>query len=160
MLDLPTLTDQLSQLAVAFPRYRGDTPLPTLAGVYRDGLHGVSSEGLRWAVKIVMREDKAFPKIARLRELALSWDEKHAPRDTFETDPLWCPNCKSRFKYQTRYRPKINARGRIPVLERRVQMEPVERLLCRCGPASSYPDGDWLLLESLDILDRQRIVLV
>ncbi len=69
-----------------------------------------------------------------------------------------CPNCRNYFQYERRWRPKLDDRFKIPVVDGKVQMEPVDRLLCLCASKPTYPDAtEWMAVEKLDLMDRRRI---
>lgn len=67
----------LGELHVAFPRNLGAQNPAMMADIYRNGLAGLSGDGVRWAVKQVIQEDKFFPKVSRLRELAQTWQRRN-----------------------------------------------------------------------------------
>lgn len=76
-LTTPILLEGLETLDNAYPRGRIATMNPSVrAGIYRDGLRGVTATAFREAVKRVIQDDVHFPKAARLREVARTIDRE------------------------------------------------------------------------------------
>ena len=120
--------DELTRLFTAFPTHAGmkNNPRGT-AEVYRNGLTGISGDALRHAAKRVIQEDSFFPKVARLREIALGWETYTRAANTApagEVDPLWCPRCQSRVETVEWWRPAVG---------RRPDGQPDFRDICRNG---------------------------
>jgi hypothetical protein len=137
----------LDKLLIAFPRTIGKAK--DMAAVYREGLRGLSGDGVRYAVDRIIQDDSYFPKVARIREIARAWERvnRAAPPEQVNVDPLWCPSCKTRAEYRIRWRPKdtergepaVSADGMYLLLEPIVVGEQLSaRLLCKCTPASPY----------------------
>lgn len=140
------VVSMLRDLSVAFPARMGDAELMRRADIYRDNLTGFPGEALRWAAKQSIQEDKFFPKVARLRELAMRWQS--ANRVTVEArleEPSgWCQGCKTVARVETRYRPRLDKNGRRILDERgRMWLESYARVRCLCDAPSRYqPDDD------------------
>lgn len=159
-LTVGTMLELLPKLYTAFPRTLGKDQLRETAQVYRDGLRGLSGDGVRAAVDRVIREDNYFPKVARLRELAREWERSNvvivAPQ---AADPLWCPNCQSKAVPREQWRPRVDERHRV-LLDADAKfllLEPVPcggRYLCKCAPPPNYAahpgtEPPAMLIESL-----------
>lgn len=99
----PLLTQMMDKLHAAFPRTIGKDNPAMMAGIYRDGLKGVSGEGLRHAVDRCIQLDQYYPKVARLREFARDFDKQRI----IETrrPPSWdeCPTCGARVTFTDVY---------------------------------------------------------
>src|SRR3954471_8544881 len=93
------LVEELGKLMIAFPRNATSKDPVPLADVYRNGLHGLSGDSVRFAVGRAIQEDEHFPKVARLRELASDWSRRtNAVIDlvTRSSDELTCSVCGAR----------------------------------------------------------------
>jgi hypothetical protein len=159
-LTVEILVEQLRRLRLAFPTHAGTkTPEQIIetAEVYRDGLHGISGEALRAAVRIAIETEKFFPKVVDLRTLAAEWMRRHAPHAEQELkDPLWCPRCRSRVEWLAQWVPKIDARCR-PIMREiegalYIELTTTSRYRCECAkPAAFAPEpdlpvkGNWML---------------
>lgn len=140
-LTLSLVVELLKDLHVAFPSAtRGKSPEET-ASVYRNGLNDMSGDAVRWAVGEAIRTHEFFPKVAQLRDLASRRLQAQgiAALQIHEADPLYCRGCRSKSRYETRWRPKIDERGqRITDRAGRVAVEVYERLQCGCSAPSQW----------------------
>lgn len=145
-LTLQLVGDLLKQLHVAFPRNIGMQNPQLMAETYRNGLRGLPGDAVRWAVNKVIEEDQYFPKIARLRQLAHGWMKANMVQvePNLPPDPLWCEGCKSRARWEIRWRPKLNEKNRRIFDEHgRMALETFERLQCKCSSPPRYqPDAE------------------
>jgi hypothetical protein len=76
MIPLVTMTELLAPLVQVFPRGAQARNLNQLADVYRQGLTGCSQAGIHRAVELVIQDDEYFPKVSRLRQLAVAYDRR------------------------------------------------------------------------------------
>lgn len=144
-LTLQLVADLIRQLHVAFPRNIGAQNAQFMADTYRNGLRGLSGDAVRWAVDQSIREDKFFPRVARLRELAGAWQRSnYAEAEALIQRPAgWCVGCQSVARNEMRWRPKVDDHHRrITDGAGRILLEQFERVVCRCDAPSRYsPDG-------------------
>lgn len=162
--------EQLQRLHIAFPRNLGmrtDSTARQTADVYRNGLRGVSLDGLRFAVDRCLQDDSYFPKIARLRELARDFDLKHRNGGSeHQTDPMWCPRCSTRYRPQVRWRVQADPKQNFAIVTDEsgeyVTLEWVERILCDCAPPSVYlplsDDDPRMPVSKLQTPDMKRCI--
>ncbi|HEY7236540.1 MAG TPA: hypothetical protein VH539_20430 [Gemmatimonadaceae bacterium] len=146
---------ELQRLHTAFPSAPGMKNNPEgTAAIYCDGLHGLTADALRAAVKITIETEKYFPKVADLRSLAWEWTRRHSSDVTPELkNPLWCARCGTEARWLERWRPRIDPRTSAPVLStdgQYIALERFERLLCHCAaPCAFTPelefDEPWML---------------
>jgi hypothetical protein len=137
------VAETLEQLLIALPRGHSKVPLPKLAETYRNGLSGVSGTALRWAARAAIQEDKYFPAISRLRELAARFDQSNRANATVSTGKPQCATCGPYWLVK-RWRPRLNDKGRVLVSADGVWLllESYTRELCHCRPKCEYePDG-------------------
>lgn len=165
-ITVEVLVEQLKKLRIAHPTHAGTkTPAAVIetAEVYREGLHGLSADALRAAVRLSIETEKFFPKVADLRGLALDWTRRNAVDVTpvFQNENtanlLWCRNCQTEARYVVRYRPAVDRDTGAPIFSQDgvwVQLETYERLLCPCAsPCAFEPEpeveGLWMLRERI-----------
>lgn len=144
-LTTQVVATELERLMVAFPRGRQQSSPQQLAEVYRNGLHGLTADALRWAVKTVIQEDQYFPKVARLRELAKRWTGANVGplADPIGGTDKRCPACHRVPVWERRWRPRLTEDGK-KVLDAagRMWIESYERLRCDCDASCRYaPDA-------------------
>jgi hypothetical protein len=153
----------IEKLLVAFPRTIGKAA--TMADVYRNGLRGLSGDGVRFAVDRIIQEDTYFPKVARIREVARAWE--HVNRATIpqlaNTDPLYCQSCRTRADYRRLWRPLNERHGR-PAASADgayLLLEELEqpRLLCKCGPPNPYAPIDGIEPAAMLLANAPPIII-
>lgn len=137
---------QLRDLAAAHPVRLDEKALVRRADVYYRGLEGLTGEALKHAVKKSLQTDKFFPKIARLRELALAYTLANHPtvmEINLERPSGWCDGCQSVAREQRRWRPRIDRKGR-RILDGagRLWLEQYTRVVCKCNPLCRYQPDD------------------
>jgi hypothetical protein len=98
------LVEILKDLQAAFPNAKGIDVIRQ-AEVYRNGLTGLSGDGVRAAARNAIQEDQYFPKVSRLRAYAASYD-KRAIVTYRGPEPEWgvCPICFRRVELLPYYR--------------------------------------------------------
>lgn len=69
----------LTKLSAAHPRSLYKANPVHMCDVYRNGLRGLSGDAVRFAVDRAIQDDKDFPKVARLREIATEWERRNRP---------------------------------------------------------------------------------
>ena len=139
---------ELQRLHTAFPSHTGMKNNPEgTAAVYCDGLHGLTVDALRAAVRISIENEKYFPKVADLRSLAWEWTRRHSTEVNPELkNPLWCPRCQSECRPVNRWRPRVNERGQAVLSEdgQYIALSEYDRLLCRCAaPCQFTPEPEF-----------------
>ena len=140
------MLDLLRQLHIAFPRNIGMQNPQLMADTYRNGLRGLSGEAIRWSVGQVIQDDKYFPKVSRLRELASGWNRANRVEieAAIQRPSGWCDGCQTVAKPETRWRPRVTEKGKRIWDERgRLALEQFQRMRCRCDAGAKYfPDGE------------------
>lgn len=137
------VAEVLEELMIALPRGKGYGTPQQVATTYRNALSGISGDALRWAAKTAIQEDKFFPKVARLRELAMRWTVANAAQTpTMQIEDRRCPGCGKAPAVETRWRPALDTKGwRILDGAGRLLLERFERVRCDCdAPARYFPD--------------------
>jgi len=139
-LTLQLVAELLGDLDAAYPRHIKPENTQATAHVYRNGLSGLSGDAVRYAVKRAMQESEYFPKIAKLRELAESWERHNLKSSTtvlMDRDPLYCPACTGRATERVRWSPMVDEKDQWrPLLSADglwLLLVSKQRLLCDCA---------------------------
>lgn len=166
-LTLELMLELLPKLYVAFPRTLGKDQVRATAVVYRDGLRGLSGDGVRAAVDRVIREDQFFPKVARIRELTREWEKVNRASAAVIDGPKSrrCPVCHTEPQVIGRWRPVISENGTLVLVDRgqSVKLEPYSRELCECAakceyaPAVEFSDAPSMPIRALPVFDQFRL---
>lgn len=144
------VAELMTTLLAAFPsRNVSGNNVAYTAEIYRDGLTGLSGDAVRHAVKRSIQEDTYFPKVARLRELATSWERHNRvqmPEQlTASGDDLWCRTCQQRATWRELWVPMVDdvCRPLLSACAKYVLLRRTERLLCHCAakPAFAPKEG-------------------
>ncbi len=143
------VSEELKRLHVAFPQNIGMRTNPGgTAEVYRNGLRGLSGDAVRAAADRAIQDGEFFPKVAKLRELAMAWMRHNQPATTAVSashDDTYCPKCQSRATWEGRWRPRVDPlkrHARIMVDAEHVALEHYVRLLCKCAAPCLYTPID------------------
>lgn len=109
------VAEMLQQLLVAFPSKHSERNLAHTAEVYRSGLRGVAGDALRGAVDVAIKTDNFFPKIARLRELALEWEKRNRVVAVTQRKESWdvCAICGAQAYERTGMAQDRDAHGEL-----------------------------------------------
>ncbi len=155
-LTLPLIVDVLRDLRINFPGKRDGQDIQRQAEIYREGLTGISADGLRHASRRAIQEDAFFPKVARLRELAASYDAyQRNSQPATAADEARCRNCGEDFRLIRKHRPFFGKLANGDPDHRRgwltsadgewLLLQPYDRLGCRCTARDEHmphPDLD------------------
>lgn len=143
------VAEVLADLSVAFPRHDG---MRTNAGrtcdLYRNGLHGLTGDAVRAAVRRSIEDDKYFPKVSELRTYATEWMKRNQAIASPVEGPVSvrCRVCGEEPEWRKRWRPKVGAQYRPlrTACGTAVLLERYERFLCRCAaPCAFSPDPEY-----------------
>lgn len=140
-LTLELVVEVMRDLHSAFPSRMDDKALVRRAEVYRNNLEGVSGAALRYAAKRAVREESFFPKIAKLRDFARTWEQHNQAAVTIASAGDKCRNGHA-FRWEKRWRPKRTHEG-WGVLELSADrewllLEQYSRSLCECDAKCVY----------------------
>lgn len=94
------LAELIADLQVAFPRGASGAKPAALADVYRNGLRGLSGDSVREAVRRAIQSEQYFPKVARLREIASSYDRQRTANVRHSGAWNQCGVCGARVHMQ------------------------------------------------------------
>jgi len=166
-LTLELMLELLPKLYVAFPRTLGKDQVRATAVVYRDGLRGLSGDGVRAAVDRVIREDAFFPKVARIRELTREWEKVNRASVAVIDGPdsRRCPICHTEPRRLLRWRPVISETGTLVLSADglSVLLEQYTRELCDCAakceyaPAVEFSETPSMPVSALPVFDQFRV---
>lgn len=93
----------LTKLSAAHPRSLYKANPVHMCDVYRNGLRGLSGDAVRFAVDRAIQDDKDFPKVARLRELATDWTKRNSATLVIKPEPgageRYCAVCGAKVEH-------------------------------------------------------------